>query len=269
MLDIGCWIRHTERTFGVLSGHGVYVIRSVIFDLGGTLLNFDGSARGWRDMEARGVSALYRHLTGCGHALPEREFEQVTWDTMRLGWQEAMAGRDNACLLALLSLAAACFGISLCGDERMQAARVYATGVEEGLVPFEGAREMLQQLKARGLRLGLLSNTTWPGQFHRQELERFGLIEFFDEMAFTCELGVWKPNAGAFHHVTQRLGVAPAEAVYVGDLPQIDLFGAQQAGLRTVLMAALPRDLDGVKPDAIIHHLSELPPALDQLSCLQ
>jgi putative hydrolase of the HAD superfamily len=246
--------------------HEVHVIRSVIFDLGGTLLNFDGTARDWRGMEARGISALYCYLAGRGYTLPEREFEQVTWDMMRLGWQEAMAGRDNACLPNLLGLATASFGVSLSDDERMQAARVYATGVEEGLVPFEGACEALQQLKARGLRLGLLSNTTWPGQFHRQELERFDLIEFFDEMAFTCELGVWKPNVGAFHHVTKVLGVAPAEAVYVGDQPQIDLFGAQQAGLRTVLMAALPRDLDGVKPDAIVHRLAELPAVLDRLS---
>ena len=103
------------------------------------------------------------------------------------------------------------------------------------------------------MRVGLLSNTTWPSEFHLQEIDKFKLTEFFDAMAFSCELGAWKPNAEAFHHVTDRLRVSPAEAIYVGDLPQIDV-------------AALPRELGEVRPDATIHPLSELPAVLDQWS---
>ena len=93
----------------------------------------------------------------------------------------------------------------------------------------------------------------------------FGLIGFFDEMAFSCELGAWKPNAAAFHHILERLNVAPTEAVYVGDLPEIDILGAQRAGLRAVWMAALPRQLGEIRPDATIQGLSELPIVLERL----
>ena len=241
------------------------LIRGVIFDLGGTLLDFGSGAQDWRSMEARGGAAFYRYLAERGHVLPEREFEQVMWDTVRLGWQEAMAGRGNACLPEMLGAAAARFGISLSNGERMRAARVYASGVENGLAMLEGAPETLQQLQSRGLRLGLLSNTAWPGEFHKQELERFGLIGFFDEMAFSCELGAWKPNVAAFHHILERLNVAPTEAVYVGDLPEIDILGAQRAGLRAVWMAALPRQLGEIRPDATIQRLSELPVVLERL----
>jgi putative hydrolase of the HAD superfamily len=241
------------------------VIRSVIFDLGGTLLDFGSGAQDWRSMEARGGAAFYRYLAEHGHVVPEGEFEQVVWDTVRLGWQEAMAGRGNACLPEMLGMVAAHFGISLSNGERMQAARVYASGVEDRLAMLEGASETLQQLQACGLRLGLLSNTAWPGEFHRQELERFGLIDFFDEMAFSCELGAWKPRAAAFHRILEQLNVAPTEAVYVGDLPEIDILGAQRAGLRAVWMAALPRQLGEVRPDATIQRLTELPAILECL----
>jgi len=116
------------------------------------------------------------------------------------------------------------------------------------------------------LRVGLLSNTTWPSEFHLQEIDKFKLTEFFDAMAFSCKLGAWKPNAEAFHHVTDGLRVSPVEAIYVGDLPQIDVAGAPRAGLRAVWMAALPRELGEVEPDATIHPLSELPAVLDQWS---
>ena len=249
----------------VCGSKGAGVIRSVIFDLGGTLLNFDGAAQDWRGLEGRGISTFHRFLAERGCVVPESKFEQAMWDTIRLSWQAAMAGRDNARLPEMLGVAAASFGISLSDGERTLAARLYASGVESDLAPFEGGREMLRALRQRNLRIGLLSNTAWPGEFHKQELERFGLIEFFDEMVFSCELGAWKPNASAFHHVAERLGVAPAEAVYVGDLPEIDILGAQQAGLRAVWMAALPRNLGQVKPDAVIRHLRELPSALDRL----
>ena len=110
----------------------------------------------------------------------------------------------------------------------------------------------------------MLSNTTWPGEFHRQELQTFGLIDFFDALAFSCELGTWKPNLPAFHYVTDCLGVLPAEAVYVGDAPEIDVLGAQRAGLRGVWIATHERSAGSVQPDAVIHRLTELPAVLDQ-----
>jgi putative hydrolase of the HAD superfamily len=150
-------------------------------------------------------------------------------------------------------------------ETQMQAARVYATGVGDGAFPLDGARETLRELKEHGLRLGLLSNTMWPSQFHEEELTRFGLIEFLDVLAFSCEVGLWKPNAPAFHYVIDRLGVSPLEAVYVGDVPPIDVVGAQRAGLHAVWMATDGIELGDVQPDAVIHCLTELPAVLDNL----
>jgi putative hydrolase of the HAD superfamily len=53
--------------------------------------------------------------------------------------------------------------------------------------------------------------------------------------------------------------------VYVGDLPQIDVVGAQRAGLRAVWVTTDGIELGDVHPDAVIHCLTELPDVLDNL----
>jgi HAD superfamily hydrolase (TIGR01549 family) len=247
------------------------VIRSAIFDLGGTLVDYHASAADWRSMEGRGITALRHFLVERGHALPVAEpsqgkdpFGEAMWNAVDNGWREAMAGHANAYLPNLITETLACFGVTLDEETRWQATRVYARAVGEGAYPLDGAHEILSTLKERGLRLGLLSNTMWPGQFHREELASFGLIEFFDDLAFSCETGFWKPNVPAFRYMIDRLGVSPGEVVYVGDLPQVDVSGAQHAGLRAVWMATDGIELGDVRPDAIAHRLTELSAVLDQ-----
>lgn len=241
------------------------MIRSVIFDLGGTLVDFVRGVSDWRGMEALGTAALCRFLAQRGHRLPQEEFEKAMWDAMERGWQDAMAGRANARLPDLIAATVARFGIALEGETPMQAAGVYAEGVGDQAVPLEGVHEMLGQLKARGLRLGLLSNTTWPGQLHRRGMQNLGLLEFFDETVFSSDVGLWKPNAPAFHYVTERLGVLPSEAVFVGDQLQADVVGAQRAGLRAVWITADGAEPGDARPDAVIHRLAELPATLNRL----
>jgi HAD superfamily hydrolase (TIGR01509 family) len=243
----------------------VGVIRGVIFDMGGTLVGFH-HAPDWRSFEERGIAALYRFLAGRGHALQEGEFRETIWDATSRGWQEAMAGRGNVRLLDVIETTAARMGVALDDETRMQAVRIYTTGVGEDAFPLDGAHELLRELKGRGLRLGLLSNTMWPGQIHSEGMARLGLIEFFDVLVFSGDVGLWKPNAAAFHYVADRLGVSPAEAVFVGDQLEADVLGAQRAGLRAVWIASDGVESGDVRPDAVIHRLAELPVALDRLS---
>jgi FMN phosphatase YigB (HAD superfamily) len=89
------------------------VIRSVIFDLGGTLVDFHSGAADWRSMEERGITALYRFLMERGHLLlvqdsPQREgeFSEAMWNAVNQAWEEAMAGRGNGCLLDIIAATA-------------------------------------------------------------------------------------------------------------------------------------------------------------------
>jgi putative hydrolase of the HAD superfamily len=84
-------------------------------------------------------------------------------------------------------------------------------------------------------------------------------------MVFSSDVGLWKPNAAAFQVVMDRLGVSPAEAVFVGDLPGIDVAGSQRAGLHAIWIATDGIEQGDVRPDAVIYRLTELPGVLDRL----
>ncbi len=97
------------------------------------------------------------------------------------------------------------------------------------LVP--GAREVLAELRARGFRLGVVSNWDWtlPGV-----LQAVGLAGFFDYIGVSALEGVAKPDPRFFHIVLEALAVAPWEAIHIGD-SEDDLEGAKAAGVKPVL----------------------------------
>ena len=120
-------------------------------------------------------------------------------------------------------------------------------------------------LRARGLRIGLLSNTSWPRAFHEHFLERDGLVELIDVRLYTSELGYVKPHPSVFVDALASVEVGdPRRAVFVGDRPYDDIHGARQAGLRTVLRASPDVPPYEVEPDAVIDQLSELVDLVDR-----
>lgn len=114
-----------------------------------------------------------------------------------------------------------------------------------------GARATLGELKLRGLKLGVVSN--WDERLPLL-LERVGLATFFDVVAVSSLVGVEKPHPGIFRFALERLGVAPEEAMHVGDSQRDDVEGAEGAG-----MSALRLDPGG---GADLTSLAELPAAL-------
>jgi putative hydrolase of the HAD superfamily len=85
---------------------------------------------------------------------------------------------------------------------------------------------------------------------------------------YSSDEGVAKPHPAIFRAALARLGVAPEQAVYVGDRLQADVAGAHGARMRAVLIE-VPGRLEQdpkIVPDALIRELSELPGALERLS---
>ena len=152
---------------------------------------------------------------------------------------------------------AAC-GVTLSGDEIGEAIAHYIAPVDKGVVIFDDAVDTVKALRERGLKIGLISNTMWPGEYHRQEMERFGLLPYFDHTLFSADVGLWKPQPEVYYRALDALDVSAEHAFFVGDIPKHDLAGAQAAGIRAVFKHNDSFGLDGVEPDAQITHLSEL-----------
>jgi putative hydrolase of the HAD superfamily len=129
-------------------------------------------------------------------------------------------------------------------------------------------RPMWEELRASGLKVGVLSNTVWPREWHVGFFERDGVYDLIDGDVYTSEIPWTKPSSHAFRAAMDAVGVTdPARCVYVGDRLFDDIWGAQQAGMRTVHipLSAIPAGQFGHTegtPDGVIHALSELPGVL-------
>jgi HAD superfamily hydrolase (TIGR01509 family) len=125
----------------------------------------------------------------------------------------------------------------------------------------------LEHLRQNAYRMGLVSNISLRPDLMRADLERMGLAHYLDATVFSSEVGVRKPDLRIFREALDRLGVEPAETVFVGDRLYDDVSGAQAAAMRAVLTRQFRQEDDPeYAPDAVIPHLSELPAVLDKLS---
>lgn len=94
-------------------------------------------------------------------------------------------------------------------------------------------RPLLVRLRARGLRLGLISN--WDLRL-RPLLRALKLEPAFDAIVISAEVGFAKPSPAIYLHAAEILQVAPEQILHVGDDPRADYEAARQAGYRAVLL---------------------------------
>jgi putative hydrolase of the HAD superfamily len=101
------------------------------------------------------------------------------------------------------------------------------------MVLFDDVVPALSNLKERGLILGLISNVDRDIAPLYQEL---GLSDWLQVTVTSQEAGFNKPHPEIFQAALKQAGVKPAEAIYVGDQYQIDVLGANKAGMLGVLL---------------------------------
>lgn len=92
---------------------------------------------------------------------------------------------------------------------------------------------LLETLRDRGLKLGLVSNAIDPPDLLHRDLADFGVAERLDVAVFSSEIGRRKPDPAIFLHALDALGVAPEDALMVGDKVAIDVAGAKALGMKT------------------------------------
>ena len=123
----------------------------------------------------------------------------------------------------------------------------------------EGCAAVLEALRARGYRLGVIANQI-PGTEKR--LKTWGILPFFDVIAPSAELGMAKPDPAIFLWALNEAGCKPENAVMIGDRIDNDVLPAQALGMKAVRIltgpAAVYRPADDPS-DAVVCSLSALP----------
>ena len=107
-------------------------------------------------------------------------------------------------------------------------------GIFLGRTLFPDVIPTLAWLRERGYRVGSITNRSLGDAPFRQELDHYGLMDCFEVLSLSCEVGYMKPHAAIFEHAFEALDVAPGEAVMVGDSLRADVAGAQALGMTAV-----------------------------------
>jgi putative hydrolase of the HAD superfamily len=230
------------------------VIEAVIFDWGGTLSIYADI-----DLEDMWRMAA-RHLAPDHEEALTARLVQVETDA----WDRIKVDQHSFTLAQLLADASRAVGVDVAAVVLEEASQHHLDAWTPHIRHDPDAAGVLQALQDRGLKVGLLSNTHWPRDFHEHFLARDGLAGLIDARLYTSELDHSKPHRSVFVAALMAVGVRdPWRAVFVGDRPYDDVWGAQQAGLRGVLRSNHIMPAYDVQPDAVIDSLPELLPLLD------
>jgi putative hydrolase of the HAD superfamily len=223
-------------------------VRAVIFDWGGTLTpwhTIDHDAL-WLDVCARHFPA--DRAASIADAIRKAEFAL---------WRQCETAQRSATLDHVFEQA----GVTT--DEAFLA--TYYQAFEPHTYTDPDAAPLLRELRRRGIKTGLLSNTLWPRSAHELVFRRDEVLGLIDAAVYSSEIPWIKPHPEAFRAAMAAVGVTdPASCVFVGDRPYDDIFGAKRLGMRAALVpnSEVP-SYDGVVPDAVITRLTELLAYLD------
>ncbi len=232
------------------------MIKAVIFDMGGVLAKIC-----WDSDEIAEITE--RALREKGLSLPE-EFEEVFKSDLYDAWLEIIETLNELGFEDVITRTLNKLGVKY----SKELVNYAVEKLEEGTFCHvdDGVEEVLKTLKEMGLKLGLISNA--PGIFPINVLKRYGLDRYMDYMVTSYQVGVIKPHPRIFETALKKLNVKPSEAIFVGDTPPIDIKGAKQVGMKTVLVkdgdpvmrkrGMVKINDDDSKPDFIIDDLREL-----------
>jgi putative hydrolase of the HAD superfamily len=143
------------------------------------------------------------------------------------------------------------FGVELSDEELARYLEAEHAGWDPARQLAAHTHALLEALRDRGLKLGLVSNAFDPGWLGHRDLEQMGLAERLDFAVFSSEVGKRKPHPAIFERALAELEVEPGAALFVGDRLYEDVRGAGELGMTTVLALWFRADEnpDGREPD--------------------
>ncbi len=222
------------------------MLRAVLFDWGDTLMRWDWDDAYFQVANEAALSALARDDAPTAAAIGEYfrdRPELISW-----------AGEDEVDYPEVMRAMLGHLGCAVDDDdlERYLEAQ-YWSWVDSAIMLGATTYALLESLRARGLKLGLVSNAFDPPRLLHANLERMGVAERLDVAVFSSEVGKRKPHRVIFERALQSLDVDPEDALFVGDRRVQDVGGAAQLGMKTVQAVWFRADEnpDGAEPDYV------------------
>jgi putative hydrolase of the HAD superfamily len=220
------------------------IIKAVVFDLDGTLLNRDASVKLF-------IVKQYERLNKWVNHVPIDKYitRFIELDNRGYVWKDKVYRQlvDE-------------FNITdLTWEELLQD---YISQFQDSCVPFPNLISMLETLREKNIVLGMITNG--KGQFQMDNIRALGIEDYFDTILISEWEGIKKPNPEIFQKALRQLNVSANESMYVGDHPENDVKGAKNIGI----LGVWKKDIQwsNVEADFIVDDLKELPLIIQEVN---
>ncbi|GIN84706.1 haloacid dehalogenase [Heyndrickxia sporothermodurans] len=220
------------------------MIKAVLFDLDGTLLNRDASVeqliRNQYDRFRESVGHIpkdtfllrFIELECRGYVWKDKVYQQLVkeFHIQNVSWQELLED--------------------------------YVTQFHFHCIPFPNLKRLLGILKCKGLALAIISNGI--GQFQMNNVIALGIEKYFDNIFISEWEGVKKPNPQIFERAMHKLNVQANECVFIGDHPEYDIKAAQNIGMRTIWKK--DNFYENVEADYVVNDLIDIVAIINEIN---
>ena len=190
------------------------MIRAVLFDLDGTLLDRDRSVEDFIGYQYERLNKWVGHipkklymtrfieLDNRGYVWKDKVYQQLVTEFQ-------ITGVDWAYLL-----------------------EDYKSEFKNHCIPFPNLHHMLGELRSNNLVLGIITNGY--GQFQMDNIKALGIEAYFETILVSEWEGIKKPDSQIFSRALNQLNVPPFQSVFVGDHPENDVKAAKNAGMKSM-----------------------------------
>ncbi len=245
-------------------------IRALLFDVNGTLIDIETD---------EGLEEIYRAIA---HFLAYQGIVLHRWEVRDLYFQIMQLQRvESAETFAewdalevwreLLHNKASDYTRSLPSEKQEQLplflAELHRSIARKRLRLYSQVQETLDQLRSH-YRLAVVSDA--QSSYAVPELYSVGLLKYFDPIIVSGDYGYRKPDPRLFRKALDALQVRPEQAIFVGNDLYHDIFGAQQVGMKAIVISSNQGNTPSqtISPDYTISQFAELPQAVNYFMML-
>lgn len=219
------------------------MIKTVFFDLDGTLLNRDASV-------VKFTNNQYQRLTALQHISQEEYVARfIQLDERGYVWKDIVYQK----LVEEFNIT------DMKWNELLQD---YVNHFRDDCVPFPYLHDMLRTLKNMQIQLGIITNG--PGQFQTENIKALEIEKDFDLILISEYEGIKKPDPRIFYRALEQTNSQAKHSLFVGDHPENDMQAAHHKGMKTIWK----RDeySGNVCADFMIDELNEIPSIIAALN---
>ena len=246
------------------------MLKAVLFDVDDTLIDWGDFNGDWAAIETPHLLRVYDYLNREVHPIPSADdFVEQYMRRVESQWVAARNSLRAPHVGRVLVDSAIALGVPDHAINMQDCLDAYRWTAVQQTALFSDVVEVLTKLRARGIKMGTVTNSFYPAALRDREFEAFGILEYFPDCRVSAaDVGYLKPHPNIFRAALDCLGLQAENVVFVGDNPTADITGPQRVGMRAIIRRPRrPRQTTGrlVLPDGEIDSLKELPDLLDSL----